>query len=235
MGIKQFLVSKGILTDDEAVVSEKGAAEAKGKGRTAVLLSSEEESGDVESSGYSANSFAGMGELATPDPKYIKEIADRIEASNLPGVDFYEFRSAVEGATKRGKPLKDAIIDSYEAFRHADKAFSVDKLISSSNHYVAIAEHLQTDFNAKSNETIRLSEQTLTSLQNDINKLLTTIGDKEAAEELGKAVADVTARRNQMTQERETKRQQKMATAVQFIVKQINSDQQAIEGALAGQ
>jgi len=150
----------------------------KGNFFTNLLFESSEETGSTDSTSEAIDEFEGeisvtnstVVNAATPmesmnipssgdgvfDENFNKALQQIIADNDIPGVDYYEFQKAVKQMSNGGMSESILFETVYNSLRIADPSLSVEKLLSSVDHYISKLREEEKSFEAEMNESIHL-------------------------------------------------------------------------------
>lgn len=180
-------------------------------------------------------SFSIAGQVSQPDPAYLEVVMRELEDANIAGVDYFELREAAATlASSEGISVEKALQNAFSTLRTVDKTLTVEKVISSSGHYIRVVSEIKDRFFQDSNEQIRLREQQLGTFRKDFEDLVKTLNDKELENKFSSSSNGILEESFLSTKQKEEMRQAKMALVCDNVVSEITNDQTLITRVLQG-
>ena len=253
MGLFKKFLPEGWVDEEVpgAVASSKQASPVASKPAPIINLSStpkeEVEVVDKQTFVPTATQSFSIINPDKPDPEYLKFIDDFLERENLPGVDYYEYKSAVREMIEGGTPVEQAFRNTFTALRATGLTVEklLERLIETNSYYQGKLEGLQKDFEADADNLVSTEEGEVkkTSAQisdaqlklikeeADIQKRLVQIKEEREANE--KSLQKVTSELDKVKNAQQT-RKAKMGIANAFRIGVIKDDAQKIQIYLTG-
>ncbi len=183
-----------------------------------------------------ASSFTAIS--TAPDPEYLKFIDGFFEKENLPGMEYFEFRTSVRNMIEGGLPVKQAFENTFTVFK--TMGVTKEKLIETNEHYQSRLKDLQNDFEGEANAIVTSkqaeftkSSNLLTVNQNNLQKEEDKLRERLIQIETERKANDEELQKlqnglNDITNAQEL-RKSKMVTANNYVIGIIADDEKAIQ------